>query len=302
MLARTAGWRAREREGERFDERLAFQSLGVGIYLEVLTIQIILSFRHGGLVRITTKDIVTQQRWQEEEEEEIKQREREREEAEASVSVLLYSENSYRRLARHGGSCLLGGQHHLDELFVVDLAITIDIGFADHLIDLFVGKLLAKVRHDVAKFGSRDETIAVLVEDLEGIADLVVVLGGAHLLGHHAQELTEVDGAIVVLVDLANHVAQLGLGWVLTKRTHDGAELLGGDLAIAVLVEQREGLLELGDLFFRESISHGWRWEVGAGGRAKAGKAHESERARYVRCEQNKASERNDGETSTTGH
>ena len=29
------------------------------------------------------------------------------------------------------------GHHHLDELLVVDLAIAINIGFADHFIDLF---------------------------------------------------------------------------------------------------------------------------------------------------------------------
>merc|ERR1719198_2445580 len=38
------------------------------------------------------------------------------------------------------------GHHHLDELLVVDLAITVHISLADHLIDLLVGELLAEVR------------------------------------------------------------------------------------------------------------------------------------------------------------
>jgi hypothetical protein len=47
---------------------------------------------------------------------------------------------------------------------------------------------------------------------------------------------------------------ELGLGGVLAQRPHDGAQLLGRDGAIAVLVEEREGLLELGDLFLGQLI------------------------------------------------
>lgn len=48
-----------------------------------------------------------------------------------------------------------------------------------------------------------------------------------------------------VCVHLIDHVLELRLGRVLTQRPHDGAELLGGDGSVSVLVEQREGLLEL---------------------------------------------------------
>lgn len=47
---------------------------------------------------------------------------------------------------------------------------------------------------------------------------------------------------------LVDHVLQLSLGGVLAQRPHDGAQLLGRDGAIAVLVEQGERLLELRDL------------------------------------------------------
>jgi len=50
---------------------------------------------------------------------------------------------------------------------------------------------------------------------------------------------------------------QFGLSGVLAEGAHDSAELLGGDGAITVLVEQGECLLELGDLFFGQLISHG---------------------------------------------
>ena len=44
----------------------------------------------------------------------------------------------------------------------------------------------------------------------------------------------EVDGAVVVGVDLVDHILQLRLAGVLAERAHDGAELLGGDLTCKV--------------------------------------------------------------------
>lgn len=41
----------------------------------------------------------------------------------------------------------------------------------------------------------------------------------------------EVDGAIVVGIDLVDHILQLRLGRVLTQRSHDRSELLCGDLS-----------------------------------------------------------------------
>merc|ERR1712060_956775 len=53
-------------------------------------------------------------------------------------------------------------------------------------------------------------------------------------------------------------VLQLSLSRVLAKRAHDGPELLGGDGAITVLVEQRESFFELGDLLLGQLlVTHG---------------------------------------------
>merc|ERR1711920_199672 len=48
------------------------------------------------------------------------------------------------------------GHHHLDELLIVDLAITVDIGLTDHLIDLLVRQLLAEIRHHMAQLRRAD--------------------------------------------------------------------------------------------------------------------------------------------------
>jgi len=99
-------------------------------------------------------------------------------------------------------SLALLGHHHLDELLVVDLPVTIDVSLADHLVDLLVRELLAQVGHDVTELGGGDETVTVLVEDLERLQDLLLGVGVLHLAGHHSQELREVDGAAAVGVDL----------------------------------------------------------------------------------------------------
>ena len=155
-----------------------------------------------------------------------------------------------------GDSMSNGLLTHLRSLLtlVVDLAVTIHIRFADHLIDLGIGKLLAckgygqsqrlsrtaaarirtEVGHDVPELSSADVAIAVLIEDLECLLDLLFTIGVAHLARHHGEELREVDRAVAVSVDLVDHVLELSLCRVLAQRAHDGTELLGGDRAIAV--------------------------------------------------------------------
>ena len=41
----------------------------------------------------------------------------------------------------------------------------------------------------------------------------------------------KINSAVVVGINLVNHVLELGLGRVLSQRAHDGAQFLGGDLA-----------------------------------------------------------------------
>ena len=81
-------------------------------------------------------------------------------------------------------------------------------------------------------------------------------VGVLHLARHHGEELREVNGAVAVGVDLVDHVLELSLSRVLAEGAHDGAELLGGDGAITVLVEEGEGLLELSDLLLGKLVSH----------------------------------------------
>lgn len=132
----------------------------------------------------------------------------------------------------------------------VDPSITILVGLPDHLINLVVGQLLSNRGHDVTELSGGDKAVVITVENLESLSDLLFGVSVLHLAGHHGEELCtgasvecyrviepcgrltgEVDGAVVVSVDLVDHVLKLRLAGVLAEGSHDSAQLLGGDLS-----------------------------------------------------------------------
>jgi hypothetical protein len=50
--------------------------------------------------------------------------------------------------------------------------------------------------------GGGDETISVLVENLEGLKDFFISITLPHLTGHHCQLLWEVDGSTTNGIDM----------------------------------------------------------------------------------------------------
>mmetsp|Transcript_26522 Transcript_26522/g.70382 ORF Transcript_26522/g.70382 Transcript_26522/m.70382 type:complete len:204 (-) Transcript_26522:20-631(-) len=173
----------------------------------------------------------------------------------AGVAALCFSATD------HACALQLLGHHHLDELLIIDLAVAVNVRLTDHLIHLFVRQLLAQVRHHVAQLCCADEAVAVAVEDLEGLDELLLGVRVLHLPGHEAEELREVDGSVAIGIHFVDHVLELRLGGVLPQGAHHRAQLLRGDGAIAVLVKKREGLLELGDLLLGELVRHDARKE-----------------------------------------
>merc|ERR1719510_1642986 len=62
--------------------------------------------------------------------------------------------------------------HHFNKFLIVDLTVTINVCLPDHFIDFLIRELLTEIGHDVAQLSSTDETIAIAVEDLEGLNKL----------------------------------------------------------------------------------------------------------------------------------
>ena len=128
------------------------------------------------------------------------------------------------------------------------LAVAIDAGLTDRP----VSQLLAEVGPQVTKLGRRDEAIAILVEDFEGLLDLLLAVGVLDFSAHHSEELWEVDRAVAVSIKLFDNVRDLRRGWLLTKSVHGGSELHGGDKTITILIVKSESF------FCRKSFS--WAW------------------------------------------
>merc|ERR1719235_1098343 len=146
--------------------------------------------------------------------------------------------------------------HHLDELLIIDLAISVHVCLPNHLINFLICELFAKIGHDMPELGSADEAVAIAVEDLEGLDQFLLRISVLHLPCHQGQELGKIDRSVAVGIDLVDHVLQLSLCRILTQGSHHRSQLLGGDCTIAILVEQGESLLELGNLLFGQLVRH----------------------------------------------
>merc|ERR1719384_2568704 len=159
--------------------------------------------------------------------------------------------------------------HHLDKFLIVDLTVTINICFTNHFIYLLVGEFFPEIGHDMAQLCRADESIPITIENFEGFDEFLFGVCILHFSSHERQELGEIDRAVSICVHFVYHVLELSLRWILPQGSHHGAELLRGDGAIAILVKEREGLLELCDLLLSQLVSHGY--SVGCGSRGDTG-------------------------------
>ena len=144
-------------------------------------------------------------------------------------------------------------RHDAVELVRRDLAVLVRVGALDHLHELRVGHGLAELLGDALEVAQRDAARLVVVEEVEHLLDVLARVLVGHLRRHHVEELLEVDGAVVVLVDVADHLVDglvLGLE---AERLHRRLELLGVDRAGAIRVEKVEGLADLLDLLLGEA-------------------------------------------------
>ncbi len=73
---------------------------------------------------------------------------------------------------------------------------------------------------------SRDVSVTVSVEYPECLLDVVAAFVLLDLLGHHDEELLELDTPVPVHVHLVNHVLELGLSGILTQGSHHRGQFL----------------------------------------------------------------------------
>ena len=70
------------------------------------------------------------------------------------------------------------------------------------------------------------------------------------------------EGVLTVSIHFVDHVLEFCFCGVLAQGSHDCAQFLGGDGAIAVLVEKGEGFLEFGNLLFGQLVGLKRKWQT----------------------------------------
>merc|ERR1712029_65231 len=99
--------------------------------------------------------------------------------------------------------------HDAVELVDVDLAIAITVSLVDHVLELLIIDVLAELLSHAGEVAEGDLVGGVVVEQLEHLLDVLTGVLLAHLAGHHGKELSELDGAVAVVVDIGDHLLEL---------------------------------------------------------------------------------------------
>merc|ERR1711935_240491 len=142
--------------------------------------------------------------------------------------------------------------HDTVELVDVDLTIAITVGLVDHILELLIIDGLTELLSNAGEVAERDLVGVVVIEELEPLLDVLAGVLLAHLGGHHAKELGELDGAVAVVVDIGDHLLELLVLDLEAKGTHGGLELTDVDHARGIGVEKGECLTDLIKLLFSE--------------------------------------------------
>ena len=95
--------------------------------------------------------------------------------------------------------------------------MTVSPSHSDHLLHHLLCHFLPQAAHHETQLLHADQTIAVLVEHLEGFSDLFLAVCVLHHPDHHSEELSDVNGAVAIRVHLIDHILQLRICGVHTE-------------------------------------------------------------------------------------
>merc|ERR1740123_1046723 len=137
--------------------------------------------------------------------------------------------------------CLL---HDAQKLLLVHLAVAITIGFVNHFLKFFIGHPLAKLLCNSLQILERDLPSLIVIEQAEGLQDLILRVTVQDLVRHHLQELLITDRPRAVIIYVRNHLLDLLLLRLESQSAHGYFELFGVDLATSVRIEEIESFLD----------------------------------------------------------
>ena len=139
---------------------------------------------------------------------------------------------------------------------VVALGAVDDVGVVHHLGDLVVVHGLAQFPGDPLEGVEVDHAGALLVPELEHLAQSLATLAVAGLRSHDLEELVELDGAVEGSESL-DHLEHDGAAALETELLEHLLDFFGVDGSSSVGVEQLEGLLEGVIVVLADAVSPG---------------------------------------------
>ena len=114
---------------------------------------------------------------------------------------------------------------------------------AQELVDLLIRQLLAQRGEDVFEFSDGDPTSLIAIKDLEASHEVVDRTSGRIA----ARSIEDADERVEVYLSwcVGLELSDVGLGRILAERSQQIAEVLTPNRALAGLVEQRKGFLDV---------------------------------------------------------
>jgi len=167
--------------------------------------------------------------------------------------VLVYFMSGPLRILEMKSLLLWASQDHADEVGVFDVAVKVGHGLCEleGVVDLLVAQLVSHAGEDVHQLGVGHEALALAVEGLEGLVEVVEGAGVLLLLhlGVDGEELLQLVALLAHLLGTAVLLDGL-LGGVESQAVQHRAGLEGVDLTVTAIpeVEELEHVLDLFDL------------------------------------------------------
>merc|ERR1712093_504348 len=92
--------------------------------------------------------------------------------------------------------------HDTVELVNVDLTITITVSLIDHVLKLLLINVLTELLGYTTQIAKGDFAGVVIIEQFEHLLNVLTSVLLTHLSCHHLKELSELDGAVAVVVNV----------------------------------------------------------------------------------------------------
>merc|ERR1712032_1804646 len=110
--------------------------------------------------------------------------------------------------------------HDAVELVNINLTITITVCLVDHVLELLIVDGFTELLSNTSEVLERNLGSTIVIEQLEHLLDVLTGVLLTHLASHHAEELSKLDSAVTVVVDVCDHLLELLVFDLKTQGAH----------------------------------------------------------------------------------